>query len=51
MEAFGSARQKRAVSARQKNIVDKLEISNQILEVAEQIDLKKKSPEDDGKNE
>ena len=39
VEAFGSAKQKRAVSARKKNLIDKEEISSKIREVAENIDL------------
>jgi len=43
VEAFGSSKQKRAVSARKKNLIDKEEISGKILEVADNIDLSSKS--------
>ena len=49
VEAFGSARQKRAVSARKKNVIDKEEISNKILKVAGNIDLSAKLPDLQGK--
>ena len=49
VEAFGTAKQKRAVSARKRNIVDKAEINTKIKKMADNIDLSIYSPEPDGK--
>ncbi|XP_065058313.1 DNA-directed RNA polymerase I subunit RPA49-like [Rhopilema esculentum] len=47
VEAFGTAKQKRAVSARKRNIVDKAEINTKIKKMADNIDLSIYSPEPD----
>ena len=50
VEAFGSARQKRSLQARKKNLISKDEVSEKVLEVTEQVKSVVSPREEAGKN-